>query len=276
MAQIGKTNNLKIVKQVDIGLVLDGGSTGEVILPRSHLPETWEANTFIDVFVYQDSEGRVTATTDEVLAEVGRCAHLAVVDTSSFGAFMDMGLPKDLLVPFKEQQVPMQKGKSYTVYLYNDSSGRIAASSKLSSRVPEVTDGSFKVGQEVSLHVASRSEIGFKAVIDGTHLGLVHNNEILTDVYVGDVYTGWIHSVRDDGKINLTFIPKTRMIRDEVSQTILDHLESRGGVSTVTDKSDPKIILQTFGCSKGAFKKALGKLYKDRVVTITKDAIRLV
>lgn len=276
MAKLGKRQKLKITDQGGGGLLLDGGSLGPITLPFDDMPDAWDMGDMVDVFVYRNSDDMVMATTDKVLAEVGTCAHLSVVDTSTFGAFLDMGLPKDLLVPFKEQQVPMQKGKAYTVYVYLDNSGRIAASSKLSTRVPDVNTKTFKAGDEVSLLIAQKTDLGFKAVINGTHLGLVHDNEILMPVYVGTSYTGWVHSIREDDKINLTFHPKIYAVRDDLVDKILIHLERKGGSSTVTDKSSAEIIMQTFGCSKGAFKKAVGKLYKDRKITVTKDTIRLV
>lgn len=276
MADMGKSNSLRIVKQVDFGLYLDGDELGEVLLPRRYVPEEWDVDENIDVFLYLDSEDRPVATTEMPLVEVGECAHLSVIDTGRFGAFLDWGLMKDLLVPFKEQRIPMEAGRAYTVYLYIDKSGRIAATSKLSAHLAEENDGVFIAGEEVVLQIASRTDIGYKAVINGTHLGLIHTSEILNPISVGDTLKGYIHSIRpDDGRINLTFHPKSREKRAELSLDILDYLESNGGKSSITDKSPPDDIKKAFGCSKSSFKKAVGMLYKDRKIKITKDGIAL-
>ena len=275
MAEIGKSNSLRVVKQLEFGLYLDGGELGEILMPTRYVPEDWDVDEYLDVFVYLDSEDRPVATTEIPRVQVGECAHLLVVETSKFGAFLDWGVMKDLLVPFKEQRIPMEAGRSYTVYLYIDKSGRIAATSKLSAYLEEESYGKFEPGEEVLLQIAGRTEMGYKAVINGTHLGLVHNNEILNPIRVGDTLAGFIHSIRPDGLINLTFHPKSREKRTEMTLEILDYIEDRGGVSNVTDKSNAEEIKKVFGCSKSSFKKAIGKLYKDRKIKIESGKITL-
>lgn len=275
MADIGKSNSLRVVKQVDFGLYLDGGDLGEILMPVRYVPEDWDIDDYLDVFVYLDSEDRPIATTELPRVQVGECAHLNVIEVGKFGAFLDWGVAKDLLVPFKEQRVPMQEGKAYTVYLYIDKSGRIAASSKLSAHLQEESDGIFIAGEEVLLQIASRTELGYKAVINGTHLGLVHNSEILNPIRVGETLGGYIHSIRPDGLINLTFHPKSHEKRTELSLDILEHLEDNGGQSLVTEKSGAAEIQKIFGCSKSSFKKAIGKLYKDRKIKIESGKITL-
>lgn len=275
MADIGKSNSLCVVKQVDFGLYLDGGELGEILMPVRYVPEDWDIGDYLDVFVYLDSEDRPIATTELPRVQVGECAHLSVIEVGKFGAFLNWGVAKDLLVPFKEQRVPMQEGKSYTVYLYIDKSGRIAATSKLSGYLAEENDGVFVAGEEVLLQIASRTELGYKAVVNGTHLGLVHTSEVLKPIKVGETLGGYVHSIRPDGLINLTFHPKSREKRAELSLEIIDYIEDNDGVSTITDKSAAEEIQKTFGCSKSSFKKAIGTLYKERKIKIEKGKITL-
>lgn len=275
MLEIGKKNKLRVVKQVDFGFYLDGGDAGEILIPTRYFPKNSDVDEYIDVFVYFDSEDRLIATTEEPFAEVGKCGYLEVVDIGEFGAFLNWGLMKDLLVPFKEQRVPMQVGKYYTVFLYLDATGRIAASSKLSSFLSEENKGTFVANQQVSLHVASRSEIGYKAVIDGTHLGIIHNSEILLPIHVGDNLKGYIKSIRPDGRIDLMLQPLSKELMDPLSEKILAYINAHGGSITITDKSNAEEIYRVFGVSKSSYKKALGKLYKERKIMLEKDVITL-
>jgi len=276
MPEVGKRNKLSVVKQVDFGFYLDGGEEfGEILIPTRYAPKDCEAGDVLDVFLYLDSEDRLIATTEEPFCEVGKCAHLEVVDIGDFGAFMNWGLMKDLLVPFKERRIPMLIGKYYTVYLYLDTTGRIAASSKLSTFLKEENSDNFVAGQAVDLLVASRSEIGYKAVINNTHLGVIHNNEILNPINVGDRLTGYIKNIRPDGRINLMIQPKGEDLWDPLSKQVLDYIEAQGGSITLTDKSPPEEIYRIFNVSKSNYKKALGKLYKQKRILLDKDTLTL-
>lgn len=275
MAQIGKINKLRVVKQVDFGFYLDGGELGEILIPNRYFPENIDLDDFIEVFVYLDSEDRVIATTEKPFAQIGECAHLEVVQMGQFGVFMNWGLSKDLLVPFKEQRIPMQVDKYYTVYLYIDVTGRIAASSKLSTFLKEENEDVFVAGQAVDLLIATRSDIGYKAVINNTHLGIIHTNEILQAIHVGDKLTGYIKGIRPDGRINLTMQPKGEDLRDPLCRAILNYLEAQGGNSNLTDTSPPEEIYKTFNVSKSNYKKALGRLYKEKRILIEKDQLTL-
>lgn len=275
MVQVGKTNSLRVVKQVDFGFYLDGGEDGEILIPTRYFPKDADVDDIIDVFIYFDSEDRLIATTEEPFAQVGSCAYLEVVDMGDFGAFMNWGLMKDLLVPFKEQRVPMQVGKYYTVFLYLDTTGRIAASSKLSTFLSEENKGEFTANQIVNLHVASRSEIGYKAVINGTHLGVIHNSEILLPISTGDNLKGYIKSIRPDGRINLMLQPQSKELMDPLSQTILTYINARGGTITLSDKSSAEEIYRVFNVSKSNYKKALGKLYRENKIMLEKDQVTL-
>lgn len=278
MIEIGKTHSLEVVKHVDFGVYLGGEGFEEILLPERYLPENqeeWEVGEFLTVFIYLDSEDRPVATTEIPHAEVGNCALLTVVEKSDFGSFLDWGLMKDLLVPFKEQRIPMEVGYSYVVYLFLDVTGRIAATSRLSKHLNEQNDGDFEFRQEVELLVASRSDLGYKAVINGSHLGLIHNNEIVRPIKVGDRFKGYISEARTDRRINLTLQKPALEMRGELADKIIAYLQENGGQTLLTDKSAPDDIYAVFHASKSNYKKALGKLYKARKITIEKGLISL-
>lgn len=275
MVELGRYNRLRVVKRADIGIFLDGGDFGEILLPRRYVEDSMQVGNDVEVFVYNDSEDRVIATTERPKALVGECAYLKVVGTSKFGAFLDWGLPKDLLLPFSEQQKPVQKGYSYTAYLFVDeATQRIAASTRLEDHLSQ--DGSgFRPRQPVELMIYGKSDLGFKAVIDGTHLGQLYENETFQPLHYGERLEGYIKQVRKDGKIDLMLQLPSQLERDRLCDTIIAHLRQNEGVTNLTDKSPPDDIYREFGVSKASYKKALGQLYKQRVISIDKHLIRL-
>lgn len=275
MVELGRYNRLRVVKRADIGIFLDGGDFGEILLPRRYVEDSMQVGNDVEVFVYNDSEDRVIATTERPKALVGECAYLKVVGTSKFGAFLDWGLPKDLLLPFSEQQKPVQKGYSYTAYLFVDeTTQRIAASTRLEDHLSQ--DGSgFRPRQPVELMIYGKSDLGFKAVIDGTHLGQLYENETFQPLHYGERLEGYIKQVRKDGKIDLMLQLPSQLERDRLCDTIIAHLRQNEGVTNLTDKSPPDDIYREFGVSKASYKKALGQLYKQRVISIDKHLIRL-
>jgi len=275
MANIGKKNCLRIVKAVDFGVYLDGGEHGEILLPRRYLPESWAIGDKLDVFVYLDSEDHVIATTQRPRIMVGRCAYLKVKEVNDFGAFLDWGLSKDLLVPYGEQTTKMKAGNDYVVYCYLDEdTDRIAATTKLHEYLDEYGDD-FEPGQAVSLLICGRSDMGFKAVINNTHLGLIFKGDAFKSLKYGMKLDGFIKAIRDDGKIDLCLQLPGQAGKKELADQILDLLKAQGGVSTLTDKSPPEEIYKQFNVSKGSYKKALGALYKRRMIVIEKDQIKL-
>lgn len=275
MGQIGRVNKLKVVKLVEFGVYLDGGSLGEILMPKRYMPAGAKLGDSLEVFVHLDSQDRLVATNDRPKASVGEVAFLKVRDVNRTGAFLDWGMPKDLLAPFAEQRVPMEVGRSYCVYIYIDLSGRLAASSKLSLFLEETNEQVFKEKQEVSLQVVSRSQMGYTAVINGTHLGLIHNSEILQPLRMGQKMTGFIKTIRDDDKINLTLQMQGKAGRDELAEKILIFLEMNDGRSTLVDKSSPEDIFAQYRVSKASYKKALSRLYKKRKIVIEADCIKL-
>jgi len=276
MVQIGRKNRLRVVKTVKFGLYLDGGALGEILLPKRDVPEGCKPGDWLQVFVYNDSEDRLIATTRTPKAMVGECAYLKVRQQNDFGTFMDWGLDKDLLVPFSEQAWPMNPGRSYVVFLYLDrQSDRIAASTKYHLHLSE--DGrEFKPGDQVKLTIATRTELGFKAIINNTHLGLIYKSEVFRPLKFGQQLRGYIKTIREDGRIDLSLQPSSNEVRDELEGKILDYLRRHGGSSKITDKSPPELIYKTFNTSKANFKRALGRLYRKRQVVIEKSQVRLV
>ncbi len=275
MVKLGRYNSLKIIKQVDFGVFLDGEELGEILLPKRYLNDESGVDDVISVFLYNDSEDRIVATTETPKAVVGDCAYLRVVDTNKFGAFFDWGLPKDLLVPFNEQQKPMQKGYSYTVYLFVDeTTQRIAASSRLEDHLTADID-IYEPRQAVDLQIFGKSDLGFKAVINNTHLGQLYENETFRKLHYGEKLKGYIKRLRIDGKIDLTLQLPAHLEREGLAGLIMQYLEDNDGVSGLTDKSPPAEIYATYGVSKATYKKALGLLYKNRQIVIEKHRIKL-
>lgn len=278
MAKIGQINHLQIVKEVDFGVYLNGEHLGEILLPKRQVPEDARLNQWLDVFIYLDSQDRLVAGTDKPFASVGEVEFLRVTDVNATGAFLNWGMPKDLLVPYAEQRIPMEEGRSYVVFLYIDSSGRIAASSKLSLHLNEYNpdkDG-FTKGQEVQLLISSRSDLGYSAVINRSILGLIHVSEVLQDLRTGQKLKGYISKVREDGKIDLILQQRGNKGKEELVDKIISYLEKNKGFSKLGDKSNPEDIFQQYRVSKANYKRAISSLYKSRKITISAKGINLV
>lgn len=273
--KIGRTNRLQVVKQVEFGVYLDGEHLGQILLPNRYLPERCQVGDWLEVFLYLDSDDLLIATTLKPKAQVGECAYLKVTDVNNAGAFLDWGLPKDLLVPFSEQHKPMEVGKSYVVCLYLDTnSDRIVASSKLSRHLQE-KNLYLRPQQPVDLLICGRSDMGYKAVVDNTYLGLIFKDEAFKPLRYGQRLQGFVKEIRDDKKINLSLQPPAAAGRDALSDQILEHLRRNNGVSNLTDKCAPEDIYKTFNVSKSNYRKALGKLFKERKIMIEPDRVTL-
>lgn len=275
MAEIGKTNNLTISRQVPFGVYLDAGSFGEVLLPRLEVPADSQIGDSLEVFLYMDSEDRPIATTRRPRAQAGQCVYLRVVQVNHAGAFLDWGLPKDLLVPYSEQRVPMREDHSYVVYVYLDKpSGRLVATSRLESWLSE--DGSdFEEMQPVQLLVSARTDMGYKAVVDQTHLGLIHHTEVLQPLKVGQKLRGFVRRVREDSRLDLCLQLQGQEVRDDLAAKILAQLADNEGRSALCDHSPPEDIYALYKVSKGNYKKAIGGLLKQGKIVIYPDHIAL-
>jgi len=275
MAEIGKINTLGIVRETANGVYLDGDDLGEILMPQKFVTAEMKAAGKADVFVYTDSEDRLVATTENPFAMVGEFACLEVKQVTQVGAFLDWGLPKDLLVPYREQRDRMEVGKSYWVYVFLDLlSNRIAATAKLQKYLDN-TPPEYKPGQEVDLIVYDETELGYKAIINREHSGMLYKNQVFRELKIGDITRGFISKVRKDEKIDLILEKPGYAKVDAISAKILDELKNNRGFLAVSDKSSPDMIQALFGISKKAFKQAVGGLYKKRLITFESDGIRL-
>ncbi|MCX4291728.1 MAG: S1-like domain-containing RNA-binding protein [Odoribacter sp.] len=275
MIEIGKYNTLRVVKVVDFGVYLDGEERGEILLPNEYVPKDCFPEDYLKVFVYFDSEDRIIATTEVPNIRVGEFAWMKVVSTSSVGAFLDWGLRKDLLVPFREQRDRMEEGKSYLVYAYVDeSSDRIVATAKIEKYLDNVPV-EYKTGQEVDVLIARKSDMGYNVIVDNLHWGLVYRNEVFRPLKLGQKLKGYIKGIRKDDKIDITLQKKGYDRVDAIVEKILEKLEDNGGVLDVSDKTAPEIIYNLFECSKKDYKKAIGTLFKDKKIELTDTEIKL-
>ena len=276
MVEIGTFNKLQVVKQVDFGVYVDGGDLDTILLPKRYVPAGCEIGDWIDVFLYFDSDDMLIATTESPRVQVGDCAMLKVVDVNHAGAFMDWGLPKDLLVPYNEQQKPMEVGYSYVVHVFHDhNSDRIAASTKLSHHLDEESVW-LKPRQAVSLLIAGRTELGYKAVIDNKYLGLIFRADAYRPLKIGERLPGFVKTIRADGKIDLLISQASLQGDHDLGEQIIRHLHEVGGESDLSDRSDPEAIYRTFKVSKKKYKQALGSLYKSHRILIEPGKIKLI
>ena len=280
--KIGRHSRLKVVDKVGFGVFLDGMQFDEILLPKRFVPENCQVGDELDVFVYLDSDDCLIATTEQPLAQVGEFACLTVKQVNQVGAFMDWNLGKDLLCPYPEQKTRMNAGESYVVYLYqDDETRRIVASSKINRFLSEQKP-TYKNGQPVSLLVSDRTDLGYMAIINNRHQGLLFDKDIQQSpnpesVTIGARIDGFIKRVRDDGKIDLC-LKKPGFDKGEMSdlgQHILGELKASNGYLPFNDKSDPALIKKEFNVSKRVFKMAIGRLYKQRLITIEDKGIRL-
>lgn len=277
MAVIGRMNSLQVVKHTDFGLYLDGGADGEILLPKRYIPKDTpsEVEDWLNVFIYLDSEDKLIATTLKPKIQLGEFASLKVVDINRVGLFFDWGLPKDLLLPHSEEKRPLQIGDYCVVYLYLDKrTRRLTATARLDRHLDKVP-ANYQVGQEVDLLVVERTDLGFKAIIDAKHWGLIHKNELFKFIRSGMREKGYIKELRADGKISLSLQPIGHEAATGLAEQIIERLRDQGGVLALGDKSPPELISEQFRVSKGNFKKAIGGLYKQGLIRIHDDRIEL-
>jgi hypothetical protein len=275
MAQIGKINHLEVLKELDFGIYLDGGDLGEILMPNRYVPEGTMPGDFIEAFIYLDSEDRLIATTEKPLAMVEKFALLEVVSVTPVGAFLNWGLPKDLFVPFREQRKPMEVGKKYLVYVYLDAdTKRVAASSKIEQFLDNIPVD-YDENEEVDLIIVNETDLGYNAIIDYSHLGVLYKNEVFQELNPGDKVQGFIKKIRTDGKIDLRLDKIGYEKITSFVDRIIVELQKNKGFLPLTDKSSPEEIYKTFKISKKNFKAAIGALYKKRFIALEEDGIRL-
>ena len=275
MINIGDYTSLEVLKKVDFGVYLDGGPFGEILLPLRYVPEGVEVGDEIDVFIYNDSEDRIIATTERPKAKVGEFAFLEVKAISEYGAFMDWGLMKDLFVPFREQVIKMEIGHKFLVRVYLDEkTDRIAASSRWHRFLEEKND-SLQEGEEVEIKIATKTDLGYKVVVNDKYWGVLYANEIFEPIAIGETKKAFVKKLREDQRLDITLQKKGPDEVEEMKSDLLDKLKENDGFLPLTDKSPPELIYQEMKMSKKAFKRAVGNLYKQRLITLEKDGIRL-
>ncbi len=278
MLKIGQYNRLAISRLTDFGTYLEAGEGVEILIPAKYLTDAPEEGDVLDVFVYTDSEDRLIATTEQPLIQVGQFAFLQVKDVHPrVGAFLDWGLTaKDLLCPFNEQRVRMKPGGIYCVYAYlDDATKRVVASSKIEKYLGNVYP-CYQSHEKVNALIVKRTEIGYQAIVNDLHYGMIYFDELLDEIEIGSTVGAFVKKIRDDGKIDLTLKDTNAKRAHGIADQIVDMMKSNFGVIRITDKSSPDEIARVFGCSKKDFKKAVGYLYKSRIIEILPGELRLI
>ncbi|MEQ8626188.1 S1-like domain-containing RNA-binding protein [Ekhidna sp.] len=270
---VGEYQTLMVDRLTDPGAYLTDGTT-DVLLPTRYIPNGTKKGDKLNVFVYRDSEDRIICTTQKPYAQVNQFAYLKVTDTSNVGAFLDWGIDKDLLVPFREQKNKLKQGQWCLVYLYLDQkTDRIAATAKVAKYFDE--DITVEVGEEVDLLVANTTDLGVNVVVNNKHKGLIFENDLFHDVLEGDRIKGYVKTIRTDGKLDISLRKEGLENLEVGAQQILDELKKNEGYLPIHDKSDPEEIQSLLQMSKKNFKRSVGILYKKRLVALENDGIRI-
>ncbi len=276
MIQLGKFSELEVMRQVEQGMYLDGGPLGDILLPNRYIPEDLEVGEDVKVFLYCDSMDRPIATTEVPYAQADEFAFLKVNDVNDFGAFLDWGLMKDLIVPFREQNEPMERGESYVVRVYVDATtDRMVASSRL-GRYLKKENEDLEDGQAVEILVADEAENGFRVIVEDKYWGRVYFNEVFQPLKIGDRMTAYVKSVREDKLLDIILQKPGYGIVPKTADQLLERIKAEGGFLPLTDKSSPDAIYTQLKISKKVFKKSIGVLYKQRLIVLEKDGVRVV
>ncbi|MFZ3515707.1 S1-like domain-containing RNA-binding protein [Vibrio harveyi] len=276
MIKIGQINSLEVIKTADFGVFLDGEDYGSVLLPNKYVPEGTELGAHLDVFLYFDSESQLAATIDKPIAQVGEWGLMKIEGINKTGAFVNWGIKeKDLLIPFSEQRARFTAGQNILVYVYIDkASGRIVGTTKFNKWLDK-TPANYEVNEQVDLIIAERSQLGYKAIVNGEHWGMIFPSDVFGKLFIGKKLKGYIKQVREDGKIDLALQKVGVAKMDDLSSKVIELLEKKGGFLPLNDKSSPEAIFEAFRTSKGTYKKTIGGLYKAGKIVIEKDGIRL-
>lgn len=276
MIKLGDYNTLRVIKSVDFGLYLDGGEEGDILLPARYMPKGAGIGDELTVFIYLDQDERLVATTQTPLAKVGDFAYLEVAWVNEYGAFLNIGLTKDLFCPFREQKQRMRQGEKYIVYVkVDEESYRMMATAKVDRYLSDERPP-YKHGDEADILVWQKTDLGFKVIVDNKYQGLVYENQIFRYLHTGDRTRGYIDHIRQDSKIDITLQPTGRKNTEEFSETLLQYLKDNNGRCDLGDKSPSELIQDRFKVSKKTFKKAIGDLYRQRLITISDEGIELI
>ena len=280
MIHLGDYNTLTIDHAAEQGLYLtDDEQTGDILLPQRYVTPQMQVGDEVEVFIYLDQQERIIATTEQPLARVGQFAFLQVAWTNQYGAFLNWGLMKDLFCPFREQKQRMQRGKGYIVYVKEDeTTHRLMATAKVEKYMgtPQEDDEKFPIhGQPCDCLVWQKTDLGFKAIVDNRYQGQLYDNQIFQPLRTGDRFTAYIDHVRQDGKIDLTMQPTGHRQTLDFAQVLLRYLHENDGRCNLGDNSPAELIADRFQVSKKTFKRAIGDLYRRRLIVITDEGIRL-
>jgi len=272
--RMGQYNRLKVIKQLDFGIYLDGYED-EILVPKQYVPADIQIGDFLDVFIYRDSEDRVIGTTLEPYGTVGEFTYLTVTMVTSLGVFMDWGLPKDLFIPFKQQRDNMLVGKSFLIFIHLDTqTDRIVGSAKI-ERFLEEDISELSEGMQVDLLPYEYTDMGIKALINQRYLGVLYRDEVFKKIDLGKPTVGYIKKIREDQKIDLALVEQSYNRIEGSKSDLYTQLQEAQGFLPFTDKSTPELIYKTFGMSKKDFKKAVGGLLKERKIELKDDGIYL-
>ena len=273
--EIGKYNTLSVIAVTPNGVYLDGHELGEILLPNRYVPTDCQVGNNINVFIYVDSAERVVATTEKALGQVGEFVSLKVAQVNKMGAFLDWGLPKDLLVPYNQQHTKMEVGKYYLVRIFLDQhTDRIVASSKLDKFI-DIWPAEYQQGDKVKLIIGGKTDLGFKAIVNDLHWGLLYDNEIFQPLRIGKKIDGFIKQVREDGRLDLILTRGSKNRVNSFADKLIDALQKNNGFLPLHDKSAPELIQRTLGVSKKTFKATVGNLLKKGKLTIEQNGIKL-
>lgn len=275
MIQIGQFNTLKVLEFVEFGAYLDDGADGKILLPLRYIPEPCAVDNLVEVFICYDSSDRLIATTDKPKGTVGQLATLRVVALESVGAFLDWGLPKDLFLPFSEQTQDLRLDDEVIVFIYLDKSSRISASMRLEKHIKKIP-AEYSDEQAVKLLIYGQTNLGYKALVNGQHYGILYHNEVFQDLQYGQIVPGFVKKIREDGKIDLSLTKSGHKGADDIAPKILELLAKNGDFLAINDKTSAEKIYELFGVSKKKYKIALGGLYKKRLITVSDEGIRLI
>lgn len=277
MLNLGKWNDLTIVRFTDHGAYLDNTDGGEILMPKAYVRDEMKPGDRVHVFVYHDQSGRLVATQEKPAACVGQFARLRVAWTNAYGAFLDWGLMKDLFVPFREQKMKMEQGRKYLVYVYVDEeSRRIVGTAKIDRFIRHASPGLYHRGMEVDALIWQKTPLGFKVIVDNRFAGMIYDNQIFTEPHSGDRLKATVVNVRPDGRLDLSLQKIGKSKFRDFAPALFEALKEAGGTLPYTDKTPAEEIAARFGVSKKTFKQALGTLYKARKIALEDTDIKLI
>ncbi len=275
MISIGKVNSLKLVKILSFGIYLDAFEKGEILMPAKYVPDNTKTGDIIDAFIYLDSEDKLIATTEIPYAQINEFAYLQVVAVNQMGAFVDWGLPKNLLVPFREQKIRLKEGAFSWVYIYLDEqTQRLVASAKIENFFSKAIPP-FNIQDKVNVMIYKKTDLGYKVIVDQAYQGMIFANEAFQSLEIGQKHKAYIKNIREDGKLDITLYKTGYNQVVDFSAVLLDAIQNAKGYLALHDKSSAEEIYHTFGVSKKVFKKAVGDLYKKQLIRIESDGLYL-